>query len=91
MTSGDNEREDVDDASSRAWRVTLDRTRTERQQRSEQYQPRHRRERDKGELRGCGSGVDAVAAEDLPSSGLYLGSGRRAECGEGLAAGGCRL
>jgi hypothetical protein len=49
MTSSDNEREDIDDANSRAWRVTLDRTRTERQQRGEHYQPRHRRELGNGE------------------------------------------
>jgi hypothetical protein len=30
MTSSDNEREDIDEASSRAWRVRLDRTHTER-------------------------------------------------------------
>ena len=50
MTSSDTEREDIADDSSNAWRVTLDRTRTERQQRGEQYQPRHRRDRDTGEL-----------------------------------------
>ena len=49
MTSSDTEREDVADTSSRAWRETLDRTRAERLQRGERYQPRHRRERDNGE------------------------------------------
>ena len=54
MTSSNIEREDIAAASSRAWRKTLDRTRGERQQRGEQYQPRHRRENDDGELPATG-------------------------------------
>ena len=54
MTSSNIDREDITAASSRAWRKTLDRTRGERQQRGEQYQPRHRREHDDGELLATG-------------------------------------
>jgi hypothetical protein len=55
MTSSNIEREDITAASSRAWRETLDRTRGKRQQPGEQYQPRHRREHDDGELQATGT------------------------------------
>ena len=42
MASSTNEREDITEDNSRAWRKTLDRTRWDRRQRGENYQPRHR-------------------------------------------------
>ena len=49
MTNSNTEREDITEDSNRAWRKTLDRTRGQRQQRGEQYQPRHRRVQDDDE------------------------------------------
>jgi hypothetical protein len=54
MTGRSNEREDITEDSSRAWRKTLDRTRRERQQRGEHYQPRHRGEQADRELQTTG-------------------------------------
>jgi hypothetical protein len=67
MTSSNIEREDIDDASSRAWRKTLDRTRGERQQRGEQYQPQHRREQDDGELPVTGTTTHRRTESPPPS------------------------
>ena len=67
MTSSNIDREDIDDASSRAWRKTLDRTRGERQQRGEQYQPRHRREHDDGELPATGTTTHERTESPPPS------------------------
>jgi hypothetical protein len=55
MTSSKIEGEEISDANSRAWRKTLDRTRRERQQRGEQYQPRHRREQGDGDMQATGT------------------------------------
>ena len=67
MTSSNIEREDITAASSRAWRTTLDRTRGERQQRGEQYQPRHRREHDDGELPVTGTTTQERTESPPPS------------------------
>ena len=68
MTSSNIEREDITAASSRAWRKTLDRTRGERQQRGEQYQPRHRREHDDDdELQATGTTTHERTESPPPS------------------------
>ena len=67
MTSSNIDREDITAASSRAWRKTLDRTRGERQQRGEQYQPRHRREHDDGELPATGTTTQERTESPPPS------------------------